>query len=104
MNIKTKFVTIEEYNNLIKETEKLKKINAKIVKTNHNLKRNKLRLKNYLNEIITNKQEEILEINKNHYIETNKLIKQHQEKIQELENIINNTDSNWEWDEINNLD
>tara|TARA_B100001027_G_C16119612_1_gene264287 strand:- start:212 stop:424 length:213 start_codon:yes stop_codon:yes gene_type:complete len=47
---------------LIEENEKLKYLNYRLIKKINNLRRNKLRLKNKLNEVINKQSEEIEEL------------------------------------------
>ena len=47
---------------LIEENEKLKYLNYRLIKKLNNLRRNKLRLKNKLNEVINKQSEEIEEL------------------------------------------
>ena len=47
---------------LIEENDKLKYLNYRLIKKINNLRRNKLRLKNKLNEVINKQSEEIEEL------------------------------------------
>lgn len=53
---------------LIEENEQLKYLNYRLMKKINNLRRNKLRLKNKLNEVINKQTEEIEELKNNSQI------------------------------------
>ena len=90
IQITTSYNEHDRFNNinlkLIKENEELKK---KLFKSNNkinNLKRSRLRLKNNLNKIIIDKNNEINRLCEKHFIETSKLIEDHDKKLEELNN------------------
>ena len=83
-----------------KELEFLKRQNRTLKRKLENQRRNKLRLKNNLNQIIKDKDLEIDKLT----IENKNSLKLKDNEIINLKNELSLFDSNWEWDTLDNND
>ena len=83
-----------------KELDFLKRQNRALQRKLENQRRNKLRLKNNLNQIIKDKDSEINKLT----IENKNSLKLKDNEIINLKNELSLFDSNWEWDTLDNND